>query len=172
MSIVHCSLIKSVRHAHLITGVTGFVGGHLVEALLRNGGHTIHGLSRRSQWPSEWSHLSDQVSLHAVDLLDADATERVLRGSSEWIVHLAGYANAGKFIPGTRLGLGGKSSCVATPLRGCGVLQDSASHFVYFNGSGLWRRGGNSQVFREDSSSTPPAPTRPARPLRICWPIR
>ena len=38
----------------LITGVTGFAGGHLAEALLARGGVEVFGLSRHGQWPQEW----------------------------------------------------------------------------------------------------------------------
>ena len=73
----------------LITGITGFVGGHLVAALQQQGGHTVFGLSRDA--------AGDRNGVYAVDLTDASATERVLRETEpEWIFHLAGYANAGR----------------------------------------------------------------------------
>ena len=37
----------------LITGITGFVGGHLAERLVAEGGHEIAGLSRRAVWPAD-----------------------------------------------------------------------------------------------------------------------
>jgi len=81
----------------LITGATGFVGGHLVEALGRHGAHELHGLSRSAAFAPGWSHLRDRVTLHAADLADDAATESVLRRvEPEWVFHLAGYANAGK----------------------------------------------------------------------------
>jgi len=79
----------------LITGATGFVGGHLVERLLESG-HELHGLSRRGKWPAEWSHLDGLVRLHAVDLNEPAVAHSALRAiRPEWIFHLAGYANAG-----------------------------------------------------------------------------
>jgi GDP-4-dehydro-6-deoxy-D-mannose reductase len=80
----------------LITGATGFVGGHLVERLL-GGNHEIHGLSRRAAWPAEWAHLEGRVQLHAADLncpLETLAALQSIR--PDWIFHLAGYANTGK----------------------------------------------------------------------------
>jgi GDP-4-dehydro-6-deoxy-D-mannose reductase len=80
----------------LITGATGFVGGHLTESLLA-AGDTVVGLARRSVWPAELSHLTSNVQLLAADLLD---TNRLLHVLSETrpdrIAHLAGYADAGK----------------------------------------------------------------------------
>jgi len=66
----------------LITGITGFVGGHLAEAL--EGSHAIAGISRT---PGVF---------HTADLLDAAGLDRVLaQVRPEWIFHLAGFANTG-----------------------------------------------------------------------------
>lgn len=81
----------------LITGATGFVGGHLIEKLLDSSQHELHGLSRRAIWPAHLQHLAGRASLHAVDLLDRTATEDLLRDlDPKWIFHLAGYANTAK----------------------------------------------------------------------------
>ncbi len=80
----------------LITGITGFVGGHLVERLEAAGRHTLFGLSRDSSWPAALAHLNAKAELHAVDLLDSPRLYAVLKETRpEWIVHLAGYANTG-----------------------------------------------------------------------------
>jgi GDP-4-dehydro-6-deoxy-D-mannose reductase len=79
----------------LITGVTGFVGGHLAECLLA-AGDEVHGLGRRPAWPAELSHLTGQVALHSVDVLDADRLLAVLADvTPDRIAHLAGYADVG-----------------------------------------------------------------------------
>ncbi|MCE9534604.1 MAG: GDP-mannose 4,6-dehydratase [Planctomycetes bacterium] len=81
----------------LITGATGFVGGHLIERLLSDGGSELHGLTRHATWPAEWRHLAGSVALHAVDLGQQDQIEHLLRElRPEQIYHLAGYANTGK----------------------------------------------------------------------------
>ncbi len=81
----------------LITGVTGFVGGHLTELLAAEGGHALAGLSRKASWPPEWAHLAGRVELHALDLHDGPGVERLVREfRPDWLFHLAGYANAGK----------------------------------------------------------------------------
>ncbi len=80
----------------LITGITGFVGGHLVEHLAAAGGHALVGVSRRGVWPVPLAHLAPHAKLVAADLCDAAGTERVLRDARpEWVIHLAGYANTG-----------------------------------------------------------------------------
>jgi GDP-4-dehydro-6-deoxy-D-mannose reductase len=78
----------------LISGATGFVGGHLAEALLARSGVEIHGLSRGGVWPPECAHLYDQVKLHRRDLAEPEGLAELLAAvQPEWIVHLAGLAN-------------------------------------------------------------------------------
>ena len=80
----------------LITGITGFVGGHLVESLVSAGGHVLFGVSRDSAWPQSLAHLSGTAELHAADLLDPSRLEAVLKSTQpDWLMHLAGYANTG-----------------------------------------------------------------------------
>lgn len=80
----------------LITGITGFVGGHLVEHLAAAGGHALSGVSRRGQWPEALAHLTPHAHLQACDLRDQARVEEVVRATQpEWVVHLAGYANTG-----------------------------------------------------------------------------
>jgi len=81
----------------LISGITGFVGGHLTERLLAEGSHAIAGFSRDATWPSQLQHLAPQATLHSADLLNTIAVQRVLEQvHPDWLFHLAGYANTGK----------------------------------------------------------------------------
>ncbi len=81
----------------LVTGITGFAGGHLAEALLARGDVEIAGLSRRAGWPPELAHLAGRVQLLACDLCDRDAIEAVVREvRPQQIYHLAGYAQVGR----------------------------------------------------------------------------
>jgi GDP-4-dehydro-6-deoxy-D-mannose reductase len=80
----------------LITGITGFVGGHLVEHLVAAGGHALFGASRDPAWPPVLAHLAPSAALHSVDLTDLAKSEAVIRDvRPEWVFHLAGYANTG-----------------------------------------------------------------------------
>jgi GDP-4-dehydro-6-deoxy-D-mannose reductase len=79
----------------LITGVTGFVGGHLVELLKAEGETELAGTARHLP-PSTPDPLTD-VQLHACDLADPASTEQLLREvRPEQIYHLAGYADVGR----------------------------------------------------------------------------
>ena len=42
----------------LVTGITGFAGCHLAEALLAGGNVTLSGSSRRAQWPPAWQYAT------------------------------------------------------------------------------------------------------------------
>jgi GDP-4-dehydro-6-deoxy-D-mannose reductase len=80
----------------LITGITGFVGGHLVDALVAAGGHAIAGVSRASAWPAALKHLEGAAELFTAELLDSPRLESILRQvRPDWVFHLAGYANTG-----------------------------------------------------------------------------
>jgi GDP-4-dehydro-6-deoxy-D-mannose reductase len=80
----------------LITGITGFVGGHLVEALVPEG-HTLFGLCRFGSWPAQLAHLAGKVELHAGDLAESGPIESLLKHARpDWVMHLAGYANPGR----------------------------------------------------------------------------
>ncbi len=81
----------------LVTGVTGFAGGHLAEALLSRPHAQIYGVSRRGEWPSALGHLQSDVELSGLDLCDRAATESYLRyARPDQIYHLAGYASVGQ----------------------------------------------------------------------------
>lgn len=81
----------------LITGITGFVGGHLTEALRAEGGHTLTGISRTADWSPVWAHLAGAADLRAGEVADRTLMEGLLREvRPDWLFHLAGYANTGK----------------------------------------------------------------------------
>ncbi len=81
----------------LITGITGFAGGHLTEALQARGASELFGTSRRAQWSPEWQHLQGTVDLRPCDLCDKEALQTLLIDvQPEQIYHLAGYANTSK----------------------------------------------------------------------------
>jgi GDP-4-dehydro-6-deoxy-D-mannose reductase len=80
----------------LITGITGFVGGHLVEALVREK-HDLFGYSRQSAWPDPLAHLAAHAELIPGEVADTERVEAVVRRTRpDWLMHLAGYANPGR----------------------------------------------------------------------------
>lgn len=78
----------------LITGINGFVGGHLAEHLLSQGDWELWGLSRSSA--IALPQLRGRVQIVQADLADAEATARALTTvRPDAIFHLAGQP----FVP-------------------------------------------------------------------------
>ncbi len=93
----------------LVTGGAGFIGSHLVEALLAEG----HGVSVLDDFNDFYSPklkrdnlaaVSGRVSIHEVDLRQGDAVARVVeRGRFDTIIHLAARAGVRPSIQQPRL---------------------------------------------------------------------
>jgi GDP-4-dehydro-6-deoxy-D-mannose reductase len=79
----------------LVTGVSGFVGGHLAEHLIESDDLVV-GLSASGRWPAELAHLSRSVRIEPCDLTEiaeADLAALIGRKQPEVIYHLAAQAN-------------------------------------------------------------------------------
>src|SRR5262245_51635054 len=81
----------------LLTGVSGFAGGYLAEALLQQRGVELFGTCRRGQWPAELWQLAERVALRRCDLCDGAGLDALLREvQPKQVYHLAGYSDAGQ----------------------------------------------------------------------------
>src|SRR5262249_59884729 len=81
-----------VRMRCLITGATGFVGGHLADVLTA-AGHQVTGLARAGGSRD----ATVPFPLYSLDLCETAETERALREvQPEWVFHLAGFASPGR----------------------------------------------------------------------------
>jgi GDP-4-dehydro-6-deoxy-D-mannose reductase len=79
----------------LVTGASGFVGGHLAEHLTESGDLVV-GLSRSGRWPEALGHLARRARIEPCDLTEvaeADLAELLARKQPEVIYHLAAQAN-------------------------------------------------------------------------------
>jgi len=75
----------------LITGATGFIGSHLIDALDAAGTHQLHALTRKPLTDGD-----TRASWHVADFLQPSTLDQVLGTvRPEWIFHLAGYSNNG-----------------------------------------------------------------------------
>lgn len=80
----------------LVTGVTGFVGSHLVDYMLTRNDCQIFGTHRWRSRTENIEHFADRISLLECDLRDAASTLRTLEQvRPDWIFHLA----AQSFVP-------------------------------------------------------------------------
>jgi UDP-glucuronate 4-epimerase len=93
----------------LVTGGAGFIGSHLVEALVA-GGHGVAVLDDFNDFYSpllkhaNLAGVEDRVEIHAVDVREADAVARVVeRGRFDTIIHLAARAGVRPSIEQPRL---------------------------------------------------------------------
>lgn len=79
----------------LVTGASGFVGGHLCEHLIAEGDHVM-GLSATGRWPSDLAHLGESVRIEPLDLVavaEAALAGLIGRERPEVIYHLAAQSN-------------------------------------------------------------------------------
>ena len=83
----------------LITGITGFAGSHLAEALADDATNHIAGVSRRCTWPIGHQPKHDNIQLHQADLSNIDQITPILRSvEPDHIYHLAGFASVGQSL--------------------------------------------------------------------------
>jgi GDP-4-dehydro-6-deoxy-D-mannose reductase len=97
----------------LVTGVSGFVGGHLAEHLVAEGDLVV-GVSSSGKWPAGVAHVGRSVRIERFDLIDSgedDLAELLRRKQPEVIYHLAAQSNPQQSISDPRgtwaLNLGG-----------------------------------------------------------------
>jgi len=97
----------------LVTGVSGFVGGHLCEHLVAEGDQVV-GISASGKWPADLSHLGQGVRIERLDLIEAgedELADLIRRKQPEVIYHLAAQSNPQQSVSDPRgtwaLNLGG-----------------------------------------------------------------
>ena len=132
----------------LVTGVTGFAGCYLAEALLAHG-EAVFGLSRRGVWPHAWRALANRIELFSCDLCDGRAVESVLRRVKPTrIYHLAGYAQVGASFREPEAAWSGNLTATRTLCEA--VIRTELRPRILFVGSGLVYGGQDPQTPRHE----------------------
>jgi nucleoside-diphosphate-sugar epimerase len=130
----------------LVTGAAGFVGGHLVELLVRQG-HQVRALARQTNDHSSVGKLD--VEILRGDLLDVGAIRRAI-GSAECIYHVAAKT--------TKHGLSRKeyyaNNVTATKNLALAALEAGVGRFVYASSVGVY--GTNRNLAVTDQTSPKP----------------
>ncbi len=79
----------------MVTGITGFVGGHLTEHLVAEGDIVV-GISGSGRWPAELAHLGKNARLERFDLVkesEGALVDFLRRKQPQVIYHLAAQSN-------------------------------------------------------------------------------
>jgi GDP-4-dehydro-6-deoxy-D-mannose reductase len=73
----------------LVTGITGFVGSHLAELLLREG-YEVYGTARHRSKLDNIEHIQNKLYIMTADLRDSSSLDSILNESKpDYIFHLA-----------------------------------------------------------------------------------
>lgn len=80
----------------LITGGTGFIGGKLIERLIKKNKFNITLLTRPSTKESKYSHLKDFVNIKIVNIENYSEIKNVFNQNFDWVFHIAAIRGAGQ----------------------------------------------------------------------------
>jgi GDP-4-dehydro-6-deoxy-D-mannose reductase len=141
----------------LITGATGFAGGHLAAALGAQRDSELFGLSREG--PPDQQSAPNALRLIACDLCDGPRIEALLRDvRPECIYHLAGYAQTGRSF--SEPAAAWKGNLTATLTLYDAVARWGGKPRILYVGSGLiyGDSEGNDQSYDESCLLRPGSP--------------
>ena len=139
----------------LVTGGAGFIGSHLVEALLA-GGHGVAVLDDFNDFydprikQGNLAAARPHIALHAADLRDAAAVDRILRGGAfDTVVHLAARAGVRPSIRQPQLYLDTNVTGTLNLLEG--ARRHGVGRFVFASSSSVYGLC-KEAPFREDAA--------------------
>ena len=140
----------------LVTGGAGFIGGHLVEALLGRGDRVriLDNLDRLAHPSGEPpGHLPRDAELVIGDLGDRAATERALEGVEE-VFHLGGAVGNGESMMNVRRAVDANSGGTATLLEAVLERRDKVRRLVVASSMVVYGEGAY-ECSRHGATSVP-----------------
>jgi GDP-4-dehydro-6-deoxy-D-mannose reductase len=143
----------------LITGITGFAGGHLAEALAARGPVELFGLSRDGELPPALGFLTARVHLHRADLCDSTGLANLLKDiAPDQVYHLAGHADVG--LSFRQPAQAWRDNLEATRCLYDAIAEGGGQPRILYVGSGLCYGAprATDQVFTEESAFYPVHP--------------
>jgi dTDP-L-rhamnose 4-epimerase len=147
----------------LVTGGAGFIGAHLVDALLGTGEQVrvLDSLDPLAHSGGVPAHLSRDAELVVADLRDRDAVERALDGVDR-VFHLGGVVGNGESMVNVRRAVDANSAGTATLLEAALERRDRIRRLVAASSMVVYGEG--SYRCAEHGLRAPPP--RPAEQLR------
>jgi UDP-glucose 4-epimerase len=138
----------------LVTGGAGFIGSHLVEALLARG-HTIRVLDNFSTGtPANLAGVRDRVEVIQADLIDLEAVRHAMRGV-KWVFHQAALVSVPRSVADP---LVTHQACATGTLHVLMVARESGVRRVVYASSSSAYGNSASLPKREDMPSAPLSP--------------
>ncbi len=143
---------QAVQQPVLITGITGFIAGHLVERLVAEG-IPVRGTARRPSGQTfevfETSKVSRSVEIVQADLLDASALRAAAVGCRA-VVHAAAWTGGPELSPeaGYRVNVEGTANVLAA------AEAAEVERFIYISSVAVY--GLNRAPLIDETASTPP----------------
>jgi dTDP-L-rhamnose 4-epimerase len=115
----------------LVTGGAGFIGSHLVDALLARGERVrvLDNLDPLAHGAGQPAHLAGEAELQVGDLRDAEAVRRALAGVDR-VFHLGGVVGNGESMINVRRAVDANCSGTATLMEAVLERRDSVRRLV------------------------------------------
>ncbi len=146
--------MNQTTYTYLVTGGAGFIGSHMVDALLRQG-HTVRVVDNFSTGKREnLAHILDQIDLCEISITDKAALTDAMQGV-DYVFHLAALASVPRSVDDP---LGSNENNVTGTLNVLLTARDAGVKRVVYAGSSSAYGNIDSEFKSEDMSPQPLSP--------------
>lgn len=138
---------ERIRMKALVTGSNGFIGSHLVEALIGKG-YEVHGLVRKASNLRWLKGLN--VELHTGDCVDKKSLHNAVR-DMDWVYHVGGIINGKDWLQYYRVNCEGTKNLAEA----CIETNPKLRKFVFISSISAAGPGRKGEVIREEDEPNP-----------------